>query len=85
MAGDVVSLEDDVQDGEPLLASVMRGGRRVASEAGLDEAREHAAAALTRLPDRLRSLEPARLPYPVEISPRLSRLAREANGSVGAP
>jgi nicotinate phosphoribosyltransferase len=85
MAGDVVSLEDDPQDGEPLLTPVMRGGRRVEAAAGLDDARVHAADALTRLPDGLRSLEPARLPYPVEISPRLGRLARESDRSVRTP
>ncbi|BBI99085.1 nicotinate phosphoribosyltransferase [Ferrigenium kumadai] len=73
MAGDVVSLEDDHQMGEPLLVPVMRGGRRLTQPA-LEEARRDAADNLGKLPVHLALLEegPA---YPVEIAPALQQLA----------
>jgi nicotinate phosphoribosyltransferase len=77
MAGDVVSLEDDAQDGEPLLVPVMRAGRRLPAPS-LTEARAHAAASLKRLPEPLRQLhEPCE--YPVEIALALQELARQVD------
>jgi len=73
-ARDVVTLEADVQPGEPLLRPVMQGGRRLLSPP-LAEARARAAAQLARLPAPLRSLQPAPQLYPVEISPALRALA----------
>jgi nicotinate phosphoribosyltransferase len=85
MAGDVLSLEDDAQDGEPLLRPVMRDGRVIERRPALAEARALCAAELERLPAPLRRLEtgPA---YPVEIAPALRALAaavdrREASRS----
>ncbi len=74
MAGDVLSLEEDVQDGEPLLRPVMRNGRAVEPRPTLTEARARCAAELERLPTHLRRLEtePA---YTVEIGPALRALA----------
>ncbi|HXU92443.1 MAG TPA: nicotinate phosphoribosyltransferase [Gallionella sp.] len=73
MTGDVVSLEDDHQAGEPLLVPVMRDGRRL-TQPSLEEARSHAARNLRQLPAPLALLEegPA---YPVEIAPALQQLA----------
>ena len=73
MAGDVVTLESDPQPGEPLLALVMRGGRRLAPSPSLEVVRRHAADNLARLPQALRRLEA--FDYPVEISPALHQLA----------
>ena len=73
MAGDVVTLESDPQPGEPLLAPVMRGGRRLAPAPSLEVVRRHAADNLARLPEPLRCLEA--FDYPVEISPALHQLA----------
>jgi nicotinate phosphoribosyltransferase len=74
MAGDVLSLEHDVQDGEPLLRPAMRGGRPIEPRPTLLEARALAAAELERLPRHFRRLEtePA---YPVEIAPALRVMA----------
>lgn len=74
MTGDVVSLEDDSQPGEPLLQLVMRDGRRTAPPPSLEHIRQTAAANLARLPAPLRQLEPAE-PYTVEIAPALRKLA----------
>jgi len=72
---DVVTLEDDPREGEPLLAPVMEDGRRIVSLPDLAAIRAHAAAELARLPDALRGLDAADPPYPVEIAPPLAALA----------
>ena len=69
MTRDVLALHDEAVAGEPLLTQVMSGGRRLpAGEATLDEARARAGAQRERLPARLRALESAQPPYPVDIS-----------------
>jgi nicotinate phosphoribosyltransferase len=75
MAGDVLALDDDTSvAGEPLLAPVVRGGRRVAVGEGLAAARARCAREMARLPEALQGLEPAP-PYPVEVSQPLRALA----------
>ncbi|HEU0234546.1 MAG TPA: nicotinate phosphoribosyltransferase [Gallionella sp.] len=77
MASDVVTLEEDVQSGEPLLKPVMRGGRRIAATT-LADIRSHAAADLARLPEPLHRLqEPC--DYPVEIAAALHKLAEQVD------
>ena len=73
-AHDVVTLESDRQEGEPLVVPVMRQGRRLAQPA-LEASRRHALEQLARLPAPLRSLEAAAEPYPVAIAPALEALA----------
>ncbi len=75
LAGDVVTLEDDARDAEPLLAPVMTSGRRTGRSPDLAAIRTRAARELARLPAALRDLEAAETPYPVEIAPRLAALA----------
>src|SRR5512139_1406360 len=79
MAGDVVTLETDLQPGEPLLIPVMRGGRRVAAAPALQDTRRLAARNLARLPEPLRRLEV--FDYPVEIAPALHELAEQVDRS----
>jgi nicotinate phosphoribosyltransferase len=74
MAGDVVGLAHEAQEGEPLLVPVMRGGCRLDTLSGLTAARTYAAAQLRMLPEPLRALEDAP-PYPVTISGELQALA----------
>jgi len=76
MRGDVLSLEDDRQDGETLIVPVMRGGKRIGPAPSLVQIRERAARELARLPEPLRGLE-AGITYPVEISAKLRALAAE--------
>jgi nicotinate phosphoribosyltransferase len=78
MAGDVLSLESDRQDGEPLLELVMQDGRRLTSSPSLAECRARAARELARLPEPLRALGP-QAPYPVEVAIALVRLANEVD------
>ena len=82
MTGDILTLEDDAQDGAPLIRPVMRAGRRLEAPATLAAARAHAAQELGRLPEHLRRLEvsPA---YPVEVAPALSALAARVDALTG--
>ena len=78
MRGDVLSVEGDAQDGEPLMQLVMQGGRRVAPSPPLADIRARAARELARLPEGLRRLEPA-ASYPVEIADALRQLAGDVD------
>jgi nicotinate phosphoribosyltransferase len=83
MAGDVLTVVGDAQEGEPLIRPVMRAGTVVAPPPSLAEIRTHAAAELERLPEHLARLQTAR-PYPVEVAPALRRLADEADRRLAA-
>ena len=83
MAGDILSLENDDQAGEPLIELVMQGGKRVAPAPTRGEIQARAARDLERLPEPLRRLEPG-ASYPVEVSEALRRLAVEVDGRVGS-
>jgi len=76
MRGDILSLENDSQAGETLIAPVMRGGKRLAPAPTLAQIREHATRELGKLPEPLRKLE-AGMEYPVEISKALRALAAQ--------
>jgi nicotinate phosphoribosyltransferase len=78
MAGDVLSIEDDRQAGEPLLLPVMRAGQRICPPPSLAEVRSRTARELQRLPERLRRLEPGAL-YPVQVACLLIDLAEEVD------
>ncbi len=83
MRGDVLTTADDAgadgsSPGEPLLQAVMRSGRRLTPQVLRDE-RAHAQAELARLPEGLRSLDPAPA-YPVTVSAALHSLARQVDG-----
>src|SRR5215470_3666997 len=78
MAGDIVALEDECPDGEPLLELVMRGGARLAPRPSLAHIREHAARGLECLPELLRRLE-RDTSYAVAVSETLTRLAAEVD------
>jgi nicotinate phosphoribosyltransferase len=69
---DVIGRHDEAVEGEPLLQPVMHGGVRLAAgRVGLEKARAQARGELERLPEALRSLAPAEVPYRVEISSAL--------------
>jgi nicotinate phosphoribosyltransferase len=65
---DVLARREEEPCGRPLLHRVMAGGRRSAEVPTLDASRAHAQVELTRLPQRMRELEPAVPPYGVEMS-----------------
>ncbi len=69
MVGDVLATAGDRLDGEPLLHPVMSNGSRLdAGRESLDAMRERARKSIETLPERLRKLETAEPPYPVEPS-----------------
>ncbi|WP_155480340.1 nicotinate phosphoribosyltransferase [Rhodoplanes serenus] len=78
LAGDVVSLDGDRQDGTLLLAPVMRAGQRVQPAPSLAEIRARAAAELAALPPALRDVTVAGA-YPVTIAPALRALTAEVD------
>jgi nicotinate phosphoribosyltransferase len=76
ISSDCIALEGELAAGEPLLAEVMRAGKRVAHKPSLEQIREHCARELKDLPAPLRDLHeaPDPAPYPVAISKALSDL-----------
>lgn len=78
MASDILTVEGDKQDGEPLIVKVMRGGRRIGATPTLAQIRARAAADLARLPEPLRQLQQG-VDYPVAVSDALKALAVEAD------
>ena len=74
MAGDLFSVENDNQAGQPLIHQIMRGGKRLSPTPTLGEIRAHAAHELQRLPAPLHDLEPE-MNYPVEVGEALKDLA----------
>jgi len=75
---DILTIEGEVQSGQPLLQPVMRGGRPLAPRVPLAAIRGHAAEGLARLPDALRSLDPAP-DYEVAVAEPLQDLARSVD------
>ena len=78
IAGDLLSLADHEQAGEPLLHPVMAAGQRLAPSPTLDDIRQHAKRELDCLPDALWRLEPGAV-YPVEIADDLVELAADVD------
>ena len=78
MRGDILSIENDTQPGEPLVVPVMRAGKRISPAPALAQIRERAARDLARLPQQLVRLEPGAT-YPVKITDALTALAAQAD------
>jgi nicotinate phosphoribosyltransferase len=75
LTGDHVVLEDEPAAGAPLLAEVMRNGRRTVELPALAGIRDSCRECLGQLPPSLRALHEDESGYPVHISPRLRELA----------
>jgi nicotinate phosphoribosyltransferase len=84
MAGDVLSAEDDAQNGEPLIAPAMRAGRRLDASPSLEAVRDRCSRDLARLPEPLRQLRPGAR-YPVLVADVLRRLADEVDRRLVQP
>jgi nicotinate phosphoribosyltransferase len=78
MAGDLLTVEGDEQEGVPLIHRVMRSGKRLEPPEPLEAIRVRAAGAVARLPAQLRTLDRAP-PYPVTVAPALTALAAEVD------
>lgn len=73
---DVIALEDEKVDGEPILVKVVEKGKVVYDFPTLEEIRERALENLSRLPEKYKRLRNA-AKYPVELSPKLKKLIME--------
>jgi nicotinate phosphoribosyltransferase len=79
-SGDIIGLDDEQFPGAvPLLVPAMRGGKRLESfalepSAAVIAARDRFLTARARLPERILSLAPAEVPFPVRHSTRLEEL-----------
>jgi len=78
MSRDVLSLQDDLQTGEPLIAAVMKGGRRLGPARPITEIREQAARSLAQLPEPLHQLD-TDASYPVAIGHALERFTQDVD------
>ena len=79
IASDVLSVEGDKLEGEPVVQPFMKNGKRLAPAESLLAVRERALAELHRLPPSLRALERSAAEYPVIVSETLHELARKVD------
>jgi nicotinate phosphoribosyltransferase len=75
LAYDLITLVGDVQQGETLVAPVMRAGHRIGEPPSVHDVRALVQSNVKLLPDRCRQLD-RREPYDVRISDALQDLAR---------
>jgi nicotinate phosphoribosyltransferase len=73
-ARDVIGLWDEKHAGRPLLAQVMRDGKRTSPRETLQSCRSRCRAELNSLPEELLSLVKADSSYPVSLSASMMRL-----------
>jgi nicotinate phosphoribosyltransferase len=78
MAGDLIAVVGEAAPGEPVLRQAMAGGRRIAPQPSLEQARQHLRAQLDALPAALKALD-AEATYPVSVSDGLRALAAEVD------
>lgn len=78
MVGDVLSVEGDVQEGEPLIRPFMKAGQRASAGESPHDLRERALAEIKRLPRSLLALDHAPN-YPVTVSEALRNLAQQVD------
>ncbi len=75
MTRDILTLQDDIQNGTPLLKEVVTDGR-IKCDSSITKARKHFEREYERLPDKYKKIYPDNY-YPVEIAPALKSLEQE--------
>jgi nicotinic acid phosphoribosyltransferase len=78
---DVIALEDEKINGEPLLVKVMEKGKIVYDLPSLEKIRKRALESLSKLPDKYKKLKGAPR-YPVELSLELKKLMKKLRGKL---
>ncbi len=76
IAGDILTVEGDLQEGTPMIRTYMRGGKRIEESESLTAIRSRAVEGLRSLPLHLRALKD-HPPYPVKISEKLIDLKKQ--------
>jgi len=80
MVSDILSIEDDLQEGEPLIRRVLAGGQRIGRRSTIEDIRAHARHELARMPvEGINSTAH----YPVQISASLEQLAAAVDRRMG--
>nr|VFK51794.1 MAG: nicotinate phosphoribosyltransferase [Candidatus Kentron sp. TUN] len=75
---DIIGRADEQIQGQPLLAPVMKGGKRLPGKTvGIEAMRDHAKERIARLPARIRRITAAKTPYPLKVSVALSTFQKE--------
>ena len=80
-SGDVLTLEDDVQPGVPLISTVMEHGRITQSSPHLAAIREHCRREVAALPEDVRRIDDPR-PVRIRRSPALQELRVRLGGAM---
>jgi nicotinate phosphoribosyltransferase len=80
MMSDVLSIEEDSQEGEPLIRHVMASGQRIGGQPSLRDIRAHAGRELARMPAEGIN---ATVPYPMQVSASLEQLAAAVDRRTG--
>ena len=80
MMSDVLSIEEDNQEGEPLIRHVMAGGQRIGGQPSLHDIRAHADRELACMPAEGIN---ATVPYPMQVSASLKQLAAAVDRRTG--
>jgi len=78
---DVIALEDEKINGEPLLVKVMEKGKIIYDLPSLETIRKRALESLSKLPDKYKKLKGAPR-YPVELSLELKKLMKKLRGKL---
>jgi len=83
--GDIIGRDEEDLPGTPLLAPVMRYGRRLhEATATLDDIRDYSMRQVGKLPERVRQMTRADPPYPVEVSTALSQYQEQVETDVAS-
>jgi nicotinate phosphoribosyltransferase len=84
-AEDVIAhCTESYAEAEPLLACVMRDGKRLAASPKIEQVRERAQVELAKLPEEYHRLDPVP-PYPVRFSRELQRLLEDFRSRFAQP
>jgi nicotinate phosphoribosyltransferase len=78
---DIVGLEDEKINGEPLLIKVMENGRLTCNLPTLEESKSNCLLNLSKLPDRFKRLRNASK-YPVRLSPKLRQIKKDLSAQI---
>ena len=83
--GDVIALEHEHIDGQPLLERVMSAGKRLQPVPALADLQKRCQSQLEHLPVALRGLNVAERAYPVRHSTRLENMLEEVRERIARP